>query len=359
MWPDTRVSNLFNIKHPIILSPMAGSAGPELASAVSIAGGLGSLPCASLSGEEIRKHVDHVRQNTSNAFSLNFFCHEYREYNEKHEQRWLDQFAPFYSDVGGRPSLNAESSNLQPFGEEHCLLIEELKPAVASFHFGLPKPELVSRVKNAGCQVISSANTVAEAVWLEGNGCDAVIAQGTEAGGHRAMFQSNTISEQCGTMALVPQIVDAINIPVIAAGGIGDGRGIAAAIALGASAVQIGTAYLFADESWANDLYRKRLLSSADTGTVITNVFSGRPARGFENRLTQGLGPMNKNPMVFPMGYGVLAPFKKKAESEGSTEFSSYLAGQAAKLGSPGSAADITQRLIDETKKQLLRLSPK
>lgn len=356
MWPDTRITELFDIKHPIILAPMAGSAGPELASAVSISGGLGSLPCASLSLEEVREHVNHMRRSTSNPFSMNFFCHEYREYNEKTEQQWLDQYAPYFSEFGGRPSLNARSSNLRPFGEAHCQLVEELKPAVASFHFGLPGKDFVSRVKEAGCCVISSANTVAEAVWLEENGCDAVIAQGTEAGGHRAMFQSRTIAEQCGTMALVPQVADAVNVPVIAAGGIGDGRGIAAAFALGASAVQLGTAYLFADESWANDRYRERLLSSTDTGTVITNVFSGRPARGFSNRLTRDLGPIHENPMDFPMGYGVLAPFREMAESEGATGFSSHLAGQAARLGAPGTAADITHRLVQEAQRHLVRL---
>lgn len=356
MWPDTRICELFGIKFPIVLAPMAGAAGPELAGAVSNSGGLGSLPCASLSLDQIREHVTHVRQSTSHPFSLNFFCHEYQEYTERSEQAWLDQFAPYFSELGGRPPVNAESSNLRPFGETHCQLVEELKPAVVSFHFGLPDAGLVSRVKAAGCRVISSANTVEEAVFLAEHGCDAVIAQGTEAGGHRAMFRSTTVTEQCGTMALVPQVVDAIKAPVIAAGGIGDGRGIAAAFALGASAVQIGTAYLFAEESWANDLYRERLLSSTDTQTVITNVFSGRPARGFANRLTRELGPVNENPMDFPMGYGVLAPFKQKAEAEGSIEFSSHLAGQAAKLGRPGSAADITRRLVDDAQKQLVRL---
>lgn len=359
MWPDTRICELFGITHPVILAPMAGSAGPELATAVSDSGGLGSLPCASLSLDEIREHVAVVRQNTSNPFSLNFFCHEYLEYSEKAEKAWLGQFGPYYPELDVEPSLGAESSNLRPFGEEHCQLVEELNPSVASFHFGLPDSDLLSRVKEAGCRVISSANTVEEAVWLQEQGCDAIIAQGTEAGGHRAMFHSKAVSEQAGTMALVPQIVDAVNVPVIAAGGIGDGRGIAAAFALGASAVQMGTVYLFANESWASDLYRKRLQTSTDVHTVITNVFSGRPARGFANRLTHDLGPINKQPMDFPMGYGVLAPFKAQAEADGSPEFSSHLAGQAASLGRPESAAKITQRLVEETGKQFSRLNSK
>ena len=359
MWPDTRICDLLGVTHPIILSPMAGSAGPELAVAVCNAGGLGSLPCASLTFDKIREHVAAVRQNTSNPFSLNFFCHEYLDCNESKEQSWLDQFSPYYSELGVEPTLGAASSNLHPFGEKHCQLVEVLRPAVASFHFGLPDDSLLLRVKKAGCRIISSANTVEEAVWLSERGCDAVIAQGTEAGGHRAMFHSKTVSEQAGTMALVPQIVDAVDIPVIAAGGIADGRGIAAAFALGASAVQMGTAYLFTDESWANDLYRKKLQTSSDAQTVITNVFSGRPARGFATRLTRDLGPISKQPMDFPMGYGVLAPFKAKAEASGSTEFSSYLAGQSASLGRPESAAQLTQRLVDETGKQFSRLYKK
>ena len=252
MWPDTRICDLFGITHPIILSPMAGSGGPELAKAVCSAGGLGSLPCAGLTLDKIREHVAIVRQHTSNPLNLNFFCHEFIEHDESVEQSWLEKFSPYCTELGVQPKLGAASSNLAPFGEEHCELVEELRPAVASFHFGLPGDGLLQRVKSAGCRVISSANTVAEAVWLASRGCDAVIAQGTEAGGHRAMFLSKSVSEQAGTMSLVPQIVDAINVPVIAAGGIADGRGIAAAFALGASGVQIGTAYLFTDESLAN-----------------------------------------------------------------------------------------------------------
>jgi nitronate monooxygenase len=357
MWPDTRICELFGITHPIILSPMAGSGGPELASAVSSAGGLGSLPCASLTPGEIREHVASVRQNTSCPLSLNFFCHEFREHDGSVEQAWLDNFSPYSSELGVEPTTGAKSSNLAPFGEEHCQLVEELRPAVASFHFGLPSDSLLQRVKLAGCRVISSANTVEEAVWLGSRGCDAIIAQGTEAGGHRGMFLSKTVSEQAGTMALVPQVVDAVDVPVIAAGGIADGRGIAAAFALGASGVQIGTAYLFTDESWANDLYRAKLHSSSDDGTVLTNVFSGKPARGFATRLTRDLGPITEQPMAFPMGYGVLAQFKAKAEAAGSTEFSSYLAGQSASLGRAETATELTKRLVNETQLRFSQLS--
>jgi len=357
MWPDTRICELFGVTHPIILSPMAGSGGPELASAVSSAGGLGSLPCASLMLDEIHEHVTAVRQNTSKPFSLNFFCHEFLEYDESVEQAWLDKFSPYCAELGVEPTTGAASSNLAPFGEEHCQLVEELRPAVTSFHFGLPDDSLLQRVKTAGCRVISSANTVEEAVWLANRGCDAIIAQGTEAGGHRGMFLSKTVAEQAGTMALVPQVVDAVDVPVIAAGGIADGRGIVAAFALGASGVQIGTAYLFTDESWANELYREKLLAASDDGTVLTNVFSGKPARGFATRLTRDLGPITKLPMAFPMGYGVLAQFKTRAEASGSTEFSSYLAGQSASLGRAETATELTHRLVDESQKLFSRLS--
>jgi nitronate monooxygenase len=357
MWPDTRICELFGVTHPIVLSPMAGSGGPELASAVSSVGGLGSLPCASLRPDEIREHVTIVRQNTSKPLSLNFFCHEFLEYDESVEQAWLDKFSPYCAELGVQPTLGAAPSNLTPFGEEHCQLVEELRPTVASFHFGLPDESLLARVKTAGCRVISSANTVEEAVWLANRGCDAIIAQGTEAGGHRGMFLSKTVAEQAGTIALVPQIVDAVDVPVIAAGGIADGRGIAAAFALGASGVQIGTAYLFTNESWANELYRLKLQAASDDGTVLTNVFSGKPARGFANRLTRDLGPITELPMAFPMGYGVLAPFKARAEAIGSTEFSSYLAGQSASLGRAETATELTQRLVAESQKIFSRLS--
>ncbi len=357
MWPDTRICELFGVEHPIVLSPMAGSAGPELASAVCMAGGLGSLPCAFLTLDEVRNHVTAVRQITTKPLSLNFFCHEYLEYDESEERAWLDRFSPYCSELGVEPTLGGPSFNDIPFGEEHCQLVEELRPAVASFHFGLPDDSLLQRVKKAGCRVISSANTVDESVWLESRGCDVVIAQGTEAGGHRAMFLSKTVAEQAGTMALVPQVVDAVKVPVIAAGGIADGRGIAAAFALGASGVQMGTAYLFTDESWASAMYRSKLHSARDDGTVLTNVFSGRPARGFATRLTRELGPIAGKPMSFPMGYGVIGQFKAKAEAAGSTEFSTYLAGQSASLGRAGSAAELTRRLVQETREHLSRLA--
>ena len=357
MWPDTKLCELFDVKYPIILSPMAGSAGPALAIAVCEAGGVGSLPCASLTLDEIAEHFTTVRQSTTKPLSLNFFCHEFREYEASREQAWLDRFSPYGAELGLEPTLDGDASNLEPFGEEHCRLVEELRPTIASFHFGLPTGDLVQRVKAAGCRVISSANTVAEARWLESRGCDAVIAQGTEAGGHRGMFLSQTVTEQAGTFALVPQIADAIDVPVIAAGGVGDGRGIAAAFALGASAVQMGTAYLFTDESLASALYRERLNNASDNGTVLTNVFSGRPARGFANRVTHDLGPITEQPMDFPMGYGVLAQFKQKAEASGSTEFSSCLSGQSASLGRAETAAQLTERLVNEAEKIFSNLS--
>ncbi len=357
MWPDTRVIDLFGIGIPILQSPMAGSSGHEMAAAVSEAGGLGSLPCASRSMEQIRMDIGAVRSRTSKPFNLNFFCHEFNAYDETTEQTWLDNFAPYCDELGVSPELAASGSNLAPFGEEHCQLVEKLSPAVVSFHFGLPAADLVARVKSTGCVVISTANTVEEAVWLAERGCDAIIAQGTEAGGHRGMFLSQTVTEQAGTMALVPQIVDAVQVPVIAAGGIADGRGIAAAFALGASGVQIGTAYLRTGQSLANEMYRARLAAGTDEATVLTNVFSGRAARGFATRLTQDLGPIADTPMAFPMGYGVLAPFKASAEAAGSVEFSSFLAGQAVGLGREGDAGDLTRQLADEAQVQFARLS--
>jgi nitronate monooxygenase len=238
-----------------------------------------------------------------------------------------------------------------------CALVEELKPEVVSFHFGLPDPALLRRVKAAGCIVISSATIVREAIWLEENGADAIIAQGAEAGGHRGMFLTENIAEQPGTFALVPQVVDAVKVPVIAAGGIADGRGIAAAFALGAAGVQIGSAYLRCPESKVIAPARVALARARDDSTVITNVMTGRPARGVANRVMREVGPISPDAPAFPHSAPALAPLKVAAEKQGKVDFTNLWAGQAVRMGREMPAAELTRALAGAALARLSRMA--
>jgi nitronate monooxygenase len=289
--------------------------------------------------------------------NLNFFCHTPPELNNAREARWRDRLKPYYQELGIDADAPVPSSNRVPFDDAFCAVVEELRPEVVSFHFGLPNPDLVRRVKAAGCLVMSSATTVEEARWLDERGVDAVIAQGAEAGGHRGMFLSDDVAAQVGTFALVPQVVDAVKVPVIAAGGVTDARGIAAALALGAAGVQIGTAYLFAPEAKISAPHRTALRVARDDATAITNLMTGRPARGLYNRLMRDLGPINDIAPAFPLAAGALAPLKAKAEAAGSGEFSALWAGQAAALGRELPASSLTRLLAQEALECLRRLA--
>lgn len=357
MWPDRRLIELFGIEYPLVQAPMAGAMDGALAAEVSAAGGLGSLPCAMLNASQIRAEVEIIRRRTAKPFNLNFFCHVPPELNNAREAAWRDRLAPYYREYGLDPAAPVASSARMPFDAELCRLVEELKPRVASFHFGLPTPELVARVKHAGCAIISSATTVAEARWLEARGVDAIIAQGLEAGGHRGVFLDRDIAGQVGAFALVPQIADTVKVPVIAAGAIADARGIAAALVLGAAGAQIGTAYLFCPEAKISAPYRAALKSARDDATRITNVMTGRPARGIVNRVMREIGPMSDMAPEFPLAAGALAPLRAKAEAGGSGDFSPLWSGQAAALGREMSAGELTAALARETQERLRRLS--
>jgi nitronate monooxygenase len=331
-WPDRRILDLFGIESPIILAPMAGPGTAALAIAVSEAGGLGSLPCAQLSGTEIRTAIETIRRSTSRPININFFCHTSPIFDRERELAWRALLKPYYLELGLDPEAPLAPPSRKPFDPESCALIEEFKPEVVSFHFGLPAQNLLDRVKAVNARVISSATTVREARWLEAHGCDAIIAMGFEAGGHRGTFLSDDMARQVGTFALVPQIVDAIKVPVIAAGGIADARGIVAALALGASAVQIGTAYLFCPEAHVPPLHLEALTNAADDDTMITNVFTGRPARGIANRLMLEVGPMASTVPNFPLASSAVGPLRAKSEQTGSRDFMNLWSGQAARL---------------------------
>ncbi len=359
MWPDHRIIDLFGIEHPIIQAPMAGSNGSAMVIQTSLAGGLGSLPCAMLDVEKMRAELGVIRQQTSKPINVNFFCHTPPEPDPARDAAWKARLTDYYVELGLDANATASAVNRAPFDDVMCKIVEETKPAVVSFHFGLPARNLLGRVKAAGCIVISSATTAEEARWLEENGCDAIIAQGYEAGGHRGMFLTENVATQAGTMALVPQVVDTVSVPVIAAGGIADGRGIAAAFALGASAVQIGTAYLFTPESLVTDLHRAALLETRDDQTALTNLFSGRPARGIINRLMRDIGPMSDSPSAFPTAGGALAPLKAAAEQNGAADFTSLWSGQSARLGREIGAGDLTRQLAEEALARLASIKPR
>jgi nitronate monooxygenase len=357
IWPDQRVLDLFGIEVPIIQAPMAGPGTPELAVAVSEAGGLGSLPCAQLSLDQVRKSLDQIGRSTSRPINLNFFCHRPPSNDAVRSLNWRARLAPYYLELGLDPEATLPPSGRRPFDPDFCSLVEEYRPTVVSFHFGLPPRELLERVRAIGSKVVSSATTVAEARWLEERGCDAIIAMGSEAGGHRGNFLVEDMSRQIGTFALVPQIVDAVKVPVIAAGGIADARGVAAAFALGAAAVQIGTAYLFCPEAKLPAVHLEALNSAPDDGTVITNVFTGRPARGIVNRLMREQGPLSSVTPEFPLAAAAVAPLKARAEAAGHGDFTNLWSGQAARLAHRGiPAGPLTRRLAHEALQHLARL---
>ena len=344
-------------KIPLIQAPMAGAQGPELAIAVCRAGGLGSLPAAMLTPDRLREQIAAVRDATDAPFNVNFFCHAEAKADPQIEARWRKRLAPYYAEAGIDPSAIPAAPARAPFDAGLCAVIEETRPAVVSFHFGLPSAELLARVKAVGALILASATTVAEARWLERHGAGAVIAQGREAGGHRGMFLSDDIDAQPGLMALAPQVRDAVRLPVVAAGGIGDGRGIAAAFALGADAVQIGTAYLRTPEATISPLHRAALASARDDATRLTNVFTGRPARGLINRFVAEVGPMCENAPQFPLAAGAAAPLRAAAEKRGSGDFSPLWAGEAAALAREEGAEAVTRRLWTEAVEVMSGLS--
>ncbi len=324
------LQTLLGIELPIIQAPMAGVQGSALAIAVSNAGGLGSLPGAMLSLDALRSELAALRAGTARPFNVNFFCHTPPQPDAAREAAWREALAPYANELGIDLASVPAGAGRVPFNAESAQVLEAIRPPVVSFHFGLPEPALLARVKAWGAKVLSSATTVDEARWLEAQGVDAVIAQGLEAGGHRGHFLSHDLTLQSGTFALLPQLVRAVKVPVIAAGGIADAAGVRAALALGAAGVQLGTAYLLCPEATTSALHRAALQSDAARHTALTNLFTGRPARGIVNRLMRELGPLNAVAPAFPLATAAIAPLRAAAEKAGSGDFSPLWSGQNA-----------------------------
>jgi nitronate monooxygenase len=324
------VRQLFGIDVPIIQAPMAGVQGSRLAIAVSNAGGLGSLPCAMLSADGLAQELATIKAHTARPFNVNFFCHTPPAIDADREAAWLAALSPYYREFGIDAASIKPGPGRAPFNADAASVLEQVRPAVVSFHFGLPSDDLLARVRAAGAHILASATTLDEARWLEARGVDAIIAQGLEAGGHRGIFLSDDLTTQVGTLALVPQVVRAVRVPVIAAGGIADAQGVRAMLAMGATAVQVGTAFMCCPEATTTRIHRDALVSDAARHTALTNVFTGRPARGIVNRIVRELGPLCTSAPAFPLAPAALAPLRAEAERRGSGEFSPLWSGQNA-----------------------------
>lgn len=339
------LQQLLGIELPIIQAPMAGVQGSALAVAVSNAGGLGSLPCAMLSLDAMRAELENIKAETAKPYNVNFFCHAPPATSAEREAVWRTTLSQYYKEFAIDGDTIPEGPGRAPFSHEAADVLSDFRPAVVSFHFGLPSAELLARVRSWGSKIFSSATTVEEGRWLEAHGVDAIVAQGLEAGGHRGIFLSEDLSTQIGTFALLPQIVKAVRLPVIAAGGIADARGVAAAMALGAAGVQIGTAYLLCPEATTSTVHRAALKSEDARHTALTNLFTGRPARGIVNRIMRELGPISLAAPHFPLAASAIAPLRAKAEKQGSGDFSPLWCGQNACGCKETPAAQLTREL--------------
>ncbi|MEE4143701.1 MAG: nitronate monooxygenase [Halieaceae bacterium] len=332
---------------PIIQAPMAGVQDATLAAAVCNAGGLGSLPCAMLSPEDLQREIARLKGLTDRPFNLNFFCHTPVDPTAQQLAQWKITLMDYFRELGVEPPESHPGPAREPFGEETLAIVESVNPAVVSFHFGLPGPDWVERIKSRGSRILSTATTVEEAVWLADNGADAIIAQGLEAGGHRGSFLSEDMNAQSGTLSLLPQVCEKVSVPVIAAGGIAGPQGVAAAIALGAAGVQVGTAFLLCPEALTSPLHRAALSRTGAGQTALTNVFTGRPARSIVNRLVREIGPMARAVPPFPAAAALVSALRRAAEPAGNPDFTPLWCGQNASGCSDISAVEILRRLAE------------
>lgn len=339
------LTDLLGVDLPIIQAPMAGSQGSALAIAVSNAGGLGSLPCAMLTPDAMRQELIAITSSTRKPYNVNFFCHHQPEPDSLREDEWRRLLTPYFAELGIDPTTIPAGPGRVPFNAAAADVLEEFKPPVVSFHFGLPSKDLLARVKHWGTKILSSATTIDEARYLEAHGVDAIIAQGIEAGGHRGLFLSNDISTQAGTMALTERIIKAVEIPIVAAGGIADAKGVAAVMALGAAGAQVGTAYLLCPEATTSAVHRAALKSDRARLTAVTNLFTGRPARGIVNRLMREIGPLHPAAPAFPLAASAILPLRGRAEGAGRDDFSPLWAGQNVSACREVPAALLTREL--------------
>lgn len=346
-WPDSRVLDLLDIAVPVVQAPMAGISTPEMAIAVAQAGALGSLPLGMAGPDEARAAVDALGAS-ARQLSLNFFCHSPAPTDPAAVRTWERVLAPFFAEAGLPAPPPFAAPPHTGFGAWQCDLVERLRPKAVSFHFGLPPRPLLDRVRATGVKVLCSATTVREALWLEGAGCDAVIAQGTEAGGHRGSFLGEEADAQAPTVTLVERLSRELRVPIIAAGGIGDARGIAAALRAGASAVQLGTAYLFCPEARLSPTVRAALDAAGEGSTTITTVLSGRPARALRTRIVDELGPAARAMPPFPLAALMSRPLAQASDRVGRTDFAAIWCGEGVGLGVREPAAAMTRRLAEE-----------
>ena len=341
-------NNFLGIDLPIIQAPMAGVQDSSLTIAVSRAGGLGSLACASLGQDALRDEIRAIREHTENPVNLNFFSHEPPELNVAWENEWRSSLDPFFTEYGIPAEDRPSAPGLRPFDHTAADVLEEFRPEVVSFHFGLPADDLLKRIHSWGSKVLACATTIDEAKWLEARGVDGIIAQGLEAGGHRGMFLTDDLTTQTGTFALLPQITRQIRKPVIAAGGIASAGAVAAALSFGAVAVQVGTAYLLCPEARTSQIHRSALKSATAGHTAITNVFTGRPARSIVNRIIREVGPINNAAPSFPLAGQLLATLRSQAERQGLDDFTPLWCGQNAAGCEEIPAAELTRKLASE-----------
>ncbi|MBV1914006.1 MAG: nitronate monooxygenase [Pseudomonadales bacterium] len=337
---------------PIIQAPMAGVQDSALAIAVSLAGGLGSLPCSMLGIDGLRDELAFIKSKIDKPINVNFFSHDQPEFNPEQEESWRLVLKPYFDEYGLDINNISTGGGREPFSHAAADVLEEFKPEFVSFHFGLPEKGLMQRVKTWGAKVLSSATTVEEAQWLEAHGADGIIAQGIEAGGHRGMFLTKNLSIQPGTFELLPKIVEQVSVPVIAAGGITDAKGVAHALSLGATAVQLGTVYLLCDEAKTSAVHRAAIKGSVDNQTSITNIFSGRPARGIVNRAIRELGPINVNTPEFPLASAAITELRRHCEQNGSSDFTPLWCGQHTAGCAEISAGELTQRLASDIRRR-------
>jgi nitronate monooxygenase len=353
MWPRTDLIDLLDIEHPLLQAPMGGESTPEMAIAVGNAGGLGGLGCSYLSNDELSDKVAQIRQGTSAPFNLNFFVHSPPAENPEIYAHTRERIAPFYAELGIEDFPHPLEAPCDTFTQSRLECLLDLRPRVVSFHFGLPDSAMVRALQDVGTLLISSATMVAEARWLNAGGIDAIIAQGWEAGGHRGTFHVSREDFGVGGLALIPQVVDAVDVPVIAAGGIGDGRGIAAAMVLGASGVQLGSAFLSCPEANISDAYRAALQNTSDDDTRLSAAFSGRPARAMNNRYIEAMAQSHHPLPDYPTMYSFSDALSLAGEKTGNSGFEFYLWGQAAALNRERSTADLMDLLISEAQDAL------